>query len=220
MPRELYPLNVGQLLQYDPIRRTGSQAYCNISLFFGLQAPLDFGLLKHAIQDEIKRSECLRIRFTAPDKNGDIMQYIEPEDYRDIPYIDLSNMSMEEADKYLQDHSYKEFAEPDIPMLDFVMVSMPDGYNGTFLHIDHRLMDSSSLIVMIKDILDIYCHFRFGTPYPEPPASFIEVLKKDLKKAENTKRQEKDEQFWRKMLTDGGEPIYSDVQGLSVLQES
>ncbi|MBQ9632017.1 MAG: chromosome condensation protein [Lachnospiraceae bacterium] len=220
MQRELYPLNVGQLLQYDPIRRTGSQAYCNISLFFGLQVPLDFGLLKHAIQDEIKRAECLRIRFTAPDENGDIMQYIEPVDYRDIPFLDLSHLSLQEADQYLQDHSYKEFAEPDIPMVDFIMVSMPEGYNGVFIHIDHRLMDSSSLIVMIKDILDIYSHFRFGTPYPQPPASFLEVLKKDLKKAANTKRQEKDEQFWRSMLPAGGEPIYSDVQGLSVLQES
>ena len=220
MPRELYPLNVGQLLQYDPIRRTGSQAYCNISVFIGLQTPLDFGLLKHAIQDEIKRAECLRIRFTAPDENGDIMQYIAPDDPRDIPYLDLSNRSMEEADQYLQDHSYKEFSAPDIPMVDFLMVSMPEGYNGTFVHIDHRLMDSSSLIVMTKDILDIYCHFRFGSPYPEPLASFVEVLKKDLKKQANPKRQEKDEAFWRSLLTEGGEPIYSDVQGLGVLQES
>lgn len=34
MDKKLYPLDVGQMLQYLPIRETGTQRCCNISIFF------------------------------------------------------------------------------------------------------------------------------------------------------------------------------------------
>lgn len=220
MEKELYPLNVGQMLQYLPIKETGTQRCCNISVFCGLQSPIDFGLLKHAVQDEFERADCLRLRFTAPDENGDVMQYVVDHDDRDVPFLDLSGMTMPEADAYLQSKTYEEFNAPDIPMAEFTMVKMPDGYNGLYIHIDHRLTDSTALIVTVNDIMEIYCHYRFGSEYPAPLASFIEVLKKDLEKANNPKRQLKDEKFWRDMLTENGEPIYSDIQGPGVLRAS
>ena len=36
MDKKLYPLDVGQMLQYLPIRETGTQRCCNISVFSGL----------------------------------------------------------------------------------------------------------------------------------------------------------------------------------------
>ena len=220
MQKELYPLNVGQMLQYLPIRETGTQRCCNISVFCGLQSPIDFGLLKHAVQDEFERADCLRLRFTAPDADGNVMQYIVDHDDRDVPMLDLSGMSMTEADAYLQAKTYEEFNAPDIPMAEFTMVKMPEGYNGLYIHIDHRLTDSTALIVTVNDIMEIYCHYRFGSAYPAPLASFIEVLKKDLAKANNPKRQEKDEKFWHDWLVEHGEPIYSDIQGPGVLRAS
>ena len=220
MEKVLYPLNVGQELQYLPIRRTGSQRTCSISIFSGLQTQIDFGLLKHAVQDELKRADCLRLRFTAPDENGDIMQYVADRDDRDIPFLDLSGMTMAEADAVLQQKGFEEFNEPDRPMVEMTLVKMPEGYNGLYIHIDHRLTDSTALIVNANDIMEIYCHYRFGSPYPAPLASFIDVLQKDLAKAANPKRQARDEAFWREYLTANGEPIYSDIQGPGVLRAS
>ena len=220
MEKTLYPLNVGQMLQYLPIRETGTQRCCNISVFSGLQTEIDFDLLKRCIKDEFHRYECLRLRFTAPDENGTIMQYIADRDDRDIPYLDLSDRTMAEADAFLQEKTYEEFSEPEIPMVEITMVRMPEGYNGLYVHIDHRLVDSSGLIVMVNDIMELYCHYRFGSAYPRPLASFEEVLQQDLKKANNEKRRAKDLKFWEEYLTENGEPIYSDIKGSRVLQES
>ena len=220
MEKTLYPLNVGQMLQYLPIRETGTQRCCNISVFSGLQTEIDFDLLKRCIKDEYRRYECLRLRFTAPDEDGYVMQYIADRDDRDIPFLDLSNLTMREADAFLQEKTFEEFNEPEIPMVEVTMVRMPEGYNGMYIHIDHRLVDSSGLIVMVNDIMELYCHYRFGSEYPKPLASFEEVLKGDLKKAQNTKRQTKDEKFWHDYLTEEGEPIYSDIRGPRILQES
>ena len=220
MEKTLYPLDVGQMLQYLPIRETGTQRCCNISVFSGLQIDIDFDLLKKCIHDEYQRYECLRLRFTAPDENGNVMQYIADRDDRDIPFLDLSDLTMKEADAFLQEKTFEEFNQPEIPMVEITMVKMPEGYNGMYIHIDHRLVDSSGLIVMVNDIMELYCHYRFGSDYPKPLASFEEVLKRDLKKMQNEKRQAKDEQFWRDYLTEDGEPIYSDIKGFRVLQES
>ena len=220
MEKKLYPLDVGQMLQYLPIRETGTQRCCNISVFSGLQTEIDFSLLKRCIQDEFRRYECLRLRFTAPDEDGNVQQYIAERDDRDIPFLDLSDRTMREADAFLQEKTYEEFSEPEIPMVEITMVKMPEGYNGMYIHIDHRLVDSSGLIVMVNDIMELYCHYRFGSEYPKPLASFEEVLISDLKKSQNEKRKAKDEKFWREYLTQNGEPIYSDITGFRVLQES
>ena len=191
MEKKLYPLDVGQMLQYLPIRETGTQRCCNISVFSGLQTEIDFSLLKRCIQDEFRRYECLRLRFTAPDENGFVQQYIAERDDRDVPFLDLSDRTMREADAFLQEKTYEEFNEPEIPMVEITMVKMPEGYNGMYIHIDHRLVDSSGLIVMVNDIME-----------------------------KNEKRRAKDEKFWRDYLTENGEPIYSDIKGSRILQES
>ena len=101
MEKKLYPLDVGQMLQYLPIRETGTQRCCNISVFSGLQTEIDFNLLKRCIQDEFRRYECLRLRFTAPDEDGNVKQYIAERDDRDVPFLDLSDLTMKEADAFL-----------------------------------------------------------------------------------------------------------------------
>ena len=45
-------------------------------LMASVQAELDFGLLKKCIQMETERSGCTRIRFTKPDKDGNVQQYL------------------------------------------------------------------------------------------------------------------------------------------------
>jgi hypothetical protein len=82
---------------------------------------------------------------------------------------------------------------------------------------DHRLIDSCGVVVMTNDIMSLYTHYRFGSEYPEDLANFEEVLQSDIKKASNEKRFQKDKKFWDDQLDTLGEPLYSDIQGASVL---
>ena len=47
---------------------------------------------------------------------------------------------------------------------------------------DHRLIDSCGLVVMINDLMQLYTHYRFKAAYPDDLADFETVLDKDLKK--------------------------------------
>jgi hypothetical protein len=207
-------------MHHNWIKSYKTQQVSGVSVVAALQAQLDFGLLKKCIQLEFERYGCMRIRFTKPDENGDVEQYIIKKETRDIPFKDLSGMTLAEADDTMQQWAYETFNGNNIPMCDVTMLKLPEGYNGFFIHMDHRLIDSCGLVVMINDLMQLYTHFKFGTDYPQDLADFEEVLEKDLSKACNEKRFAKDKKFWDDQLDTLGEPLYSDMQGTSVLEEA
>ena len=218
--REYYPLTAAQKMHHDWIQKYRTQQVSGVSVVASLQAPLDFGLLKKCLQLEFERYGCMRIRFTKPDENEDVEQYIVKKETRDIPFKDLSGMSLAEADQMMQQWAYETFEGDNIPMCDVTMVKLPEGYNGFFIHMDHRLIDSCGLVVMINDLMQLYTHYKFGSAYPEDLAVFEDVLDKDLKRANNEKRFAKDKKFWDDQLDALGEPLYSDIQGPAVLEEA
>ena len=218
--KEYYSLTAAQKLHYNWMKTYKTQQVSGVSVVASLQAELDFGLLKKCIQLEFERYGCMRIRFTKPDGKGEIKQYLAAKEVRDIPMRDLSGMSMAEADSLMQQWAYETFDGNDIPLCDVTMVKLPEGFNGFFIHMDHRLIDSCGLVVMINDLMQLYTHFRFESPYPDNLADFEEVLMKDLKRANNEKRFARDKKFWEDQLDALGEPLYSDIQGPSVLEEA
>lgn len=124
----------------------------------------------------------MRICFTKSDESGQVKQYIVERDSRDIPLVDLSGMSLAEADNIMQQWAYETLDGDDVPMCNVSMVKLPEGYQGFFIHMDHRLIDSCGIVVLINDLMQLYTHYRYGGKYPEDLADFEMVLEKDLKK--------------------------------------
>lgn len=218
--KEYYPLTAAQRMHHLWIQNYKTQQVSGVSVVASLKADLDFDIFKKCLKLEFERYGCMRVRFTKPDENGEVQQYIVDKDTRDIPIKDLSAMTMQEADDLMQQWAYETFDGDDIPMCDVTMVRLPEGYNGFFLHMDHRLIDSCGIVVMINDIMELYTHYRFDSRYPHDMADFKEVLINDLGRANNAKRFAKDKKFWDDQLDELGEPLYSDIKGTSVLAES
>ena len=57
--------------------------------------------------------------------------------------------SLAKADELMQQWAYETFDGDDIPMCEFTMLKLPEGYNGFFVHMDHRLIDSCLLYTSI-----------------------------------------------------------------------
>ncbi len=215
-----YPLTAAQNMHYQWIREYNTQQVSGLSIVAAFKADIDIDVLKKSIDIEKERYACLRLRFTEPDENGEILQYIsdpEPEDYETR---DLTEMTMSEANDLMQSWAYKTFDGDDIPMCEFFIVKLPEGYTGFFVHMDHRLGDSVGVAVMATDIMGVYKHLKYGDEMPAPLADFESVLVSDLKKASNEKRQARAKKFWDEQLDEFGEPLYSDIQGTSVLEKA
>ena len=218
--REYYPLTAAQRMHHIWINDYGTQQVSGVSVVASLRSAIDFGLLKKCIQLEYERSGCMRVRFTKPDANGEVKQYIVARETRDIELADLSGMTMQAADELMQNWAYQTFDGDNIPMCEVKMVKLPEGYNGFFIHMDHRLIDSCGLVVMINDLMQLYTHYKFGSEYPQDLADFKETLLNDLARSGNEKRFAKDKKFWDDQLDALGEPLYSDIQGPAVLEAS
>jgi hypothetical protein len=217
---KLYPLTAAQSMHYQWIRQYHTQQVSGVSIVMAVRLDLDFGILLKCINEETKRYGCLNLQFTAPDENGEIMQYFKRKIHRNIKVLNLSSMTFTQAEEVMQAMAYETFDGDNIPMYRFLMVRLPDGFNGFFVHLDHRLIDSCGIAVMVKDIMMLYGHYKYGKAYPEELASFEEVLIKDLEKAGNEKRFSRDKQYWESQLDRYGEPLYSDIRGTSVLEAS
>ena len=216
-----YDLTAAQNLHNRWINEYKTQQVSGISIVASVKAPLDFGLLKKCIYLEYERYACMRIRFTKPDKDGNVRQYISKKVPEDIPIVDLKEYgSLAEADSVMQQWAYETFDGSNIPLCEIRMVDLPEGYRGMFIHMDHRLIDSSGYAILVKDVFQLYMHYQFGSDYPRDLANYETVLQKDLKRATDPKRMEKDRSFWAEHFDTYGEPLYSDIQGPSVLERA
>lgn len=217
---EKYLLTAAQNMHYQWIRSYKTQQVAGLSIVAAFRFELDFEILRKCLRLETERYGCLRLRFTKPDKNGAIKQYLSEPFDAEQGLRDLSDMSLEDADAVMQKWAYETFDGDDIPMCEFRLVQLPDGYRGFFAHIDHRLIDSVGVAVMVGDILQLYGYYAFDTEYPADLADYETVLQSDLKKAANPKRLAKAKKLWDEDLDLNGEPLYSDIQGPSVLEEA
>ena len=215
-----YPLTAAQNMHYRWIKEYGTQQVSGLSVIASLKTEIDFDLLKKCIGLEMDRYGCMRIRFTKADKDGNVQQYLVSKEEKDIPLKDLSDMTLNEADSVMQEWAYRTFDGDDISLCEVFMMKLPEGFNGFFIHIDHRLIDSCGIFVMINDIMALYTHYKFGTDFPEDLVDYEEMLKQDLKKASNEKRISRAKEFWEDMLDKWGEPLYSDIRGGEVLEKS
>ncbi|MDO4805744.1 MAG: condensation domain-containing protein [Coriobacteriales bacterium] len=217
-----YPLTAAQRMHDIWIRDYGTQQVSGVSMVAALKIPMEFDVLQRCMQMEYERNGCMRLRFTKRNRQGEVKQYFsgKKRSIGEVPLIDLSGMSSQEADDTMQHWAYQTFDGDNIAMFEFKMVKLPHGFNGFFLHMDHRLVDSQGLAVLVGDLLRLYAHEVLGTKEPPELADFSQVLERDLAKASNPRRLEKDKRFWDDQLDTLGEPLYSDIQGPSVLEES
>ena len=216
-----YPLTAAQNMHHQWIMEYGTQQVSGVSIVASLKAPLDFKLLKKCILLEYERYGCMRLQFTKPDKNGNVKQYQVKETKDTVEYYDLRGEgTLAAADAVMQQWAYVTFDGDNVSMCEVRLVDLPEDFKGMFVHMDHRLVDSSALAVMVADIFQLYMHYQYGADYPKELADYIKVLEKDLKRANDPKRFEKDKKFWEEHFDKYGEPLYSDIQGPSVLEEA
>ena len=119
---QTYPLTAAQNMHYRWIREYKTQQVSGLSIVAAFQFDVNIKTLKKCIELEKQRYACLRLRFTKPDENGEIQQYIADYEPEDLEVKDLTGMSLQEADDIMQKWAYETFDGDDIPMCEFRIV--------------------------------------------------------------------------------------------------
>lgn len=205
-----YPLTAAQKLHNYTIRYSPAQVLC-IGTGLYVQQDVDFSVLKKAVYKAYEMFETMRLRFVK-DEDGTVYQYISPFEERDIQYRDFSRWNEEDAHNEMRRWTAIPFERFNSPMNQVVMISLPNGYNGIYMKVDHMTMDSSSIIGFNRTILEIYCSMKYGTKTTVKHQPYIKQLEKDLAYEADSPARKKDEEFWMKEIA-SDEPMYTDFAG-------
>ncbi len=217
----VYPLTAAQKFHFFYQNFCPKKEVLNVGTSLTIEAELDWEVLKASICKAYERCECLRVRFAA-DKEGTWYQYVvnTEEGRPDVEFMDFSAGTMEEAEKTMTEWTAVPFKPQDSPMSRIVMIKMPDGYQGVYLLVDHRIMDAQSLICFLRDVIELYCNTMYeGVDYPKDMASYIEQLQKDLAYEAGSKAKERDEAYFQNLIDSMSEPIYNGIDGTRALEE-
>lgn len=215
---KVYPLTAAQKLHYYCLKYCPKKQVLNIGSSLTIGQDLDWDTLKQAVYQAYDRCESMRLRFTE-DKEGNVYQYIVKKEERDIEHFDFTGWQEDHAREKLVEWTETPFDTYDCPRNRVVMIQMPDGFQGLYLLVDHLTMDAQSLILFIKDVIELYCHMKYeGIDYPREMASYIKQLEKDLAYEAGSASQIRDKEFFEKRIAES-EPVFADIYGPQKLEE-
>lgn len=209
-----YPLTAAQRIHNYTIKFSAHQVL-NIGSGFYVQNDFDIDALKKAIKMAYQEFDSMRIRFLK-DEDDTVYQYIVPNDDREIPVFDFSSWNEEDAHNEMRRWTAIPFERYNSPMNYIAIIKLPNGYNGTYLKVDHMTMDSSSLIMFDEYVLKAYCHLVYNTEMPKPMMRYLKAVEKDLEYEAGSVAYKKDEEFWMNEITKS-EPMYTDFNGMGRL---
>lgn len=212
----LYPLTAAQKLHFYSLKYCPYKQLLNIGTSLTILEDVDFSILKESIYEAYARSEAMRIRFRYGE-DGELYQYVAEKETRDIEFFEFSHWQLCHAEAEMNRWTRVPFERCDSPMNRVVMISMPGGYKGIYLLVDHMTMDSSAIIVFMVDVIQLYCQRKYGMDAPKPLTSYIEQIKKDLEYEAGSPAKKRDEAFWKKFL-EQPEPIFCDISGPKQLE--
>ena len=216
---KVYPLTVAQKFHFFYLEYCPKKEVVNVGTSLTIEYELDINVLKQSIYKAYERCEAMRLRFAYDKEEKQWYQYVADKEERDIEYVDFTGKSMEEAEDIMRGWTQVPFEREDSPMNRIVMIKTPDGNQGVYLLGDHLTLDAQSLICFLRDVIEIYCSTLYdGVEYPKEMRSYIEQLEKDLAYEAGSKAQQRDREYFYKLIEES-EPIYNGIDGPRALEE-
>lgn len=214
---KVYPLTSAQKLHYYSMKYCPKKQVLNIGTGLTIQVELQWDVLKECIQEAIKRCEAMRIQF-AEDKDGQVYQYVVKEATAEIEHFDFSYWKEEDAHNKMTEWTSTPFELYDTPMYKIVMIKMPNNFYGTYIKVNHLIMDAQSLIVFMKDVIELYASKVYDeVPIPKEMASYLKQLEKDLAYETGNASSQRDREFFENLIS-SSEPIFTDIYGMGKLE--
>ena len=218
---KVYPLTEAQKLHFYCLKYCPKKQVLNIGSSLTIEIDLDWEVLRGSIKEAISRCEGMRIRFAHDKKEGKEYQYVVKEDHSEIGHFDFCGWKMEDAEAKMREWTELPSERYDSPMHRIVMIRLPNGFQGTYVCVDHMTMDAQSLILFYRDIIEIYSHKMFGDEviaYPKAMTSYIKQLEKNLAYEAGSTSSQRDREFFEKLIGTS-EPIFNSIYGPGLLEQ-
>lgn len=177
---------------------------------------VDFDLMKKALNIEIQRNDCMRLRFVK--KGGKYYQYFLDEyTLEDVPVVTFK--TKEEQEAYLNADGGKTIHHMKGEIYRFVFFNTWDGRQGVYINVCHLVMDAAAVFNFYADLFKVYDALESGSEMPAPIGSFRKTVDKELAYINNAEKVNADKQFYTDFFKEGGAPIFNGAHGPELLEK-
>ncbi len=213
-----YPLTVAQKFHIFYMDFCPKKEVVNIGTSLTIEYELNIDELRKAVYKAYERCEGMRIRMAYDKEEKQWYQYVVEKEERPIEYVDFTGKTLEEAEAVMREWTQVPFERQDSPLNKVVLIKTPDGNQGIYLLADHLTVDAQSLILFLRDIIELYSSAMYeGVAYPKDMRSYLEQLQKDLEYEAGSKAQQKDREYFYKEI-ESSEPIFNGIDGPGALE--
>ena len=131
---------------------------------------------REAIRQVVGENEGLRLRMIRHD--GDVRQYVAPDQPAEIPFLDFSHPGgVEEFRQWVERETRRRLPVVDSPLFYFAILRLGGQDHRLFIKVHHLIADGWSITVLTEQIIKHYYALQSGEPLNEPPpASFVEYI--------------------------------------------
>ena len=214
--QKLYDLIPSQQTMYFMIKYSLHKQVIQIPTSFSVKKELDFRILAKAVNIEIQRNDCLRLRFVKDKKS--IKQYFLPSfEFEKIRVLHFKD-DAEQTEFFTNDASkpVKFFKDETFRICFF---KNDNGEQGVFFNVCHMVMDALAVSIFYKDLFEIYNALEKREELPAPLSSFEEYIQKEFDYLKNEKKFSADAAFITEYHKNGGEPYYCGLHGPELLEK-
>lgn len=189
----------------------GGHAY-NIPVFLRVSGKLDVPVFRQAIHEIIRRHESLRTVFREPPASSDAaIQVILPTLTIDIPVIDLSALSEQEAETRVHEQAALDATTPfkleQAPLLRLNILQISGQDHVLLFTLHHIIFDGLSLAVFLRELGALYQAFaqQQASPLPDLEVQYADfsVWQRERLSGDDLREQLA---FWRRELA-GAPPL-------------
>lgn len=213
MKKEKYKLYDTTLAQDLPILQTKYTLFkrvINIAMSATSDVPLDYDIMLKALNLAVERNDCTRLRFVK--RNGKIKQYFLPKyEYKSMIKKQFSTPAAQE--KYITKQTHKAVKYMQGEVLVPYFIHTYENKDMILLKVCHINFDLYGLNIFFKDLFEIYDSLKNNTPLPKCPASFENIIIKDLAHKFDTEYHEKNHKFFEEYLRTRPQPYYAGLHG-------
>ncbi|MEB9611853.1 condensation domain-containing protein, partial [Bacillus cereus] len=192
---ELLPLTQAQKrIWYTELLYPNTTA-CILSGTIKMKNQIDINVLKQSFQSVIKENDAFRIKLTF--ENGEAKQYVEPYTYKEIDYIDFSEVSTQNyVENWLDSHNRIPMKLYDSELFEITIFKIEDKEYGYNIKIHHIICDGISLAQIVEDVNQNYADMVKGTFFDTyKKHSYLDYIQTE-EEYEKSARFQKDRAFW------------------------
>ena len=213
MERNYYDLSPAQDVPYLQTKYTIFKRVINILTSITIDKDVDFDLMKKAYNLVVERNDCLRIKFLK--RQGRLMQYFRTiEEIKPLDKIPFHSFETEGQQRnFIEKYRKSAIKYKKGIVIEPHFIKTFDNKNMILIKVCHLVLDTYGVSFFYKDLLAVYEALKNGTDLPAQPASYEEIVKKDIEKGRNESLYEKHYDFFSNLFEDNPEPYYAGVAG-------